>query len=143
MQQSGLYARGMPMGMSTYGMGIPQMSVDQGKGKAREIDFDAAFAQVHASLASSARITEVTDETVDRLANDLQDATLAVEQEHVLEDTEFKQYVLLAFVLFESGSNIRVQSMGADAELRHTASSGGDGEVGGAIQPDDEFAARG
>ena len=69
----------MPMGMSSFGMGVPQMRMDQGKGKARDMDFDAAFAQVTASLAnqtSSARITEVDGDAVSELADNLQEARL-------------------------------------------------------------------
>ena len=101
--QSGLYGRSMPLGMSSYGMGMgmPQMSMNQGKGKAREIDFDAAFAQLHASLADqteSAQIAEVTDETVDELASELQETTLdkgkekAAEQENPYMGSDFEKY---------------------------------------------------
>ncbi|KAI1785750.1 peroxisome targeting signal receptor [Ganoderma leucocontextum] len=99
--QSGLYGRSMPLGMSSYGMGMgmPQMSMNQGKGKAREIDFDAAFAQVHASLANQtegARITEVTDDVVEQLANGLESVGLEkgkgkAAEEGPLEETNFKQ----------------------------------------------------
>ena len=78
------------MGMSAFGMAMPQMSMDQGKGKGRQIDFDAAFAQLHASLADqteSARITEVTDQTVDELASELQETTLDKGKEKA-EETE-------------------------------------------------------
>ena len=89
------------MGMSAFGMAMPQMSMDQGKGKGRQIDFDAAFAQLHASLADqteSARITEVTDETVDELASELQETTLdrgkekAAEQENPYMGSDFEKY---------------------------------------------------
>ncbi|KAI0645973.1 TPR-like protein [Trametes meyenii] len=81
---SGLYGRAMPMGgMSAFGMGGPQMGmVDMaGKGKGKEIDFDAAFAQFTASYAGQgqsegARITEVEDGEVERLADAIKDARL-------------------------------------------------------------------
>ncbi|KAI0744275.1 peroxisome targeting signal receptor [Daedaleopsis nitida] len=98
--QSSMYGRGMPMGMGAFGMGMPQMSMDHGKGKAREMDFDAAFAQVHASLANQtegARITEVTDEEAVKLAEALQETSIdkgkekAGEQENDLSTTDFAE----------------------------------------------------
>ncbi|RDX41796.1 peroxisome targeting signal receptor [Lentinus brumalis] len=97
---SGMYGQGMPMGMSAFGMAMPQMGMVQGKGKGKQIDFDAAFAQLHASLADQtegARITEVTDDTVDQLADDLQESTLdkgkekAGEQENPYTGSDFEQ----------------------------------------------------
>ena len=72
------------MGMSGFRMGMPQMggqALEAGKGKGKEIDFAAAFAQADASLASqhteSARITEVVDDGgVNELADSLQEASL-------------------------------------------------------------------
>ena len=123
---SGLYGRGMPMGMSAFGMTMPQMSMDQGKGKGKQIDFDAAFAQLHASLADQtegARITEVTDETVDELAGELEGTTLdkgkdkAAEQENPYMGTDFEKYahthdtIEWDIELFaESGSSCRTRS---------------------------------
>ena len=56
-------------------------ALEAGKGKGKEIDFAAAFAQADASLASqhteSARITEVVDEDrVEELADSLQETSL-------------------------------------------------------------------
>ncbi|OSC97435.1 peroxisome targeting signal receptor [Trametes coccinea BRFM310] len=88
---AGLYGRSMPIGMSSYAMGMPQMGMDAGKGKGKEIDFDAAFAQFTASYAGqadSARITEVDDQAVDQLADSLQEADL--EKEQGVEGTDFQ-----------------------------------------------------
>ncbi|KAI0355751.1 TPR-like protein [Trametes cingulata] len=80
----GLYGRSMPMGMSSFAMGMPQMSMDSGKGKGKEIDFDAAFAQFAASYAGQsegATITEVDDQAVEQLAENLQETSLDKEKE--------------------------------------------------------------
>ncbi|KAI9061756.1 TPR-like protein [Trametes sanguinea] len=88
---AGLYGRSMPMGMSSFAMGMPQVGMVAGKGKGKEIDFDAAFAQFTASYsgqAEGARITEVDDEAVDQLADSLQQADLEKEQD--AEGTDFQ-----------------------------------------------------
>ena len=97
----------MSLGMSSYGMGMgmPQMSVDHGKGKARDIDFDAAFAQVQASLANQmegARITEVTDDEAEQLAANLERTSLdkgkgKAAEDVAYEDASFKECVSTAF----------------------------------------------
>ncbi|KAH7924256.1 TPR-like protein [Leucogyrophana mollusca] len=75
MGSGGLYNSSMSMGMYGAGMGpsfyqsyngVPQTLSDQGKGKGREADFEAAFAQVAASMhpvqaESSSRIVEIDD----------------------------------------------------------------------------------
>ena len=76
MSSLGSYANPMPMGM--YSMNPPAMQygsnpnfsiVNQGKGKGREADFEAAFAQVAASLnpieAQTSRVEEVDDSIAD------------------------------------------------------------------------------
>ncbi|EJF65576.1 peroxisome targeting signal receptor [Dichomitus squalens LYAD-421 SS1] len=93
--QPGLYGRGMPVGMSYgMGMGMSQMSMDHGKGKARDIDFDAAFAQVHASFADQtegARITEVTDDELEQLAEGLDSASLDKGKSKATEDVPYEE----------------------------------------------------
>ncbi|KAF9010567.1 hypothetical protein BDQ17DRAFT_1387794 [Cyathus striatus] len=81
----GMYGGSMPMGM--YGMNNPMQygtgthfgAVDQkGKGKSREADFEAAFAQVAASLTqreTTSRIEEVKD-VVDDVTEALKSSTL-------------------------------------------------------------------
>ncbi|KAI8992876.1 peroxisome targeting signal receptor [Trametes punicea] len=94
----GLYGRSMPMGMSSFAMAVPQLSLDSGKGKGKEIDFDAAFAQFTASYAGpseGAKITEIEDQSVNQLADSLQDANLDKEKEDTTknpyEGTDFQE----------------------------------------------------
>ncbi|KAI0820042.1 peroxisome targeting signal receptor [Trametes gibbosa] len=82
----GLYGRSMPMGggMSAFAMGMPQMGMDLGKGKGKQIDFDAAFAQYTAAYpgqSEGARITEVDDQALDGLARGLEGASIGEEKE--------------------------------------------------------------
>lgn len=97
----GMYG-GMPMG----GMYAPHFtappnllqSLDKGKGKSRDIDFDAAFAQIAASMTSSqaesARIEEV-DDSVTELSETLQNANIKDgEQLSSGNAPEFKEYVV-------------------------------------------------
>jgi len=81
----GLYGSSMPMGM--YGMNMNSnmyqanygISSDQGKGKGKEADFEAAFARAAASFAptqvGTSRIVEVGDSVTD-LEEGLESATL-------------------------------------------------------------------
>lgn len=82
----GMYGGSMPINMYTQSFnvaGIPQTIVN-GKGKSREIDFDAAFAQAAASLQTEgARIVEV-DESVADLTSTLEHVKL-----HSEEKTEY------------------------------------------------------
>ncbi|KAI0949284.1 hypothetical protein AcW1_008944 [Taiwanofungus camphoratus] len=79
---SGLYGGSIPYGMlgSSVNASLdPLQGIDKGKGKSKEIDFDAAFAQAAASVISTqtenARIVEV-DENISNLADSLQDTRL-------------------------------------------------------------------
>lgn len=79
---SGLYGGSIPYGMlgSSVNASLdPLQGIDKGKGKSKEIDFDAAFAQAAASVISTqtenARIVEV-DESISNLADSLQDTRL-------------------------------------------------------------------
>jgi hypothetical protein len=93
--------------MGAYGMGMagsmyPQfaptaaatLQQDKGKGKSRDADFEAAFAQVAASLPqaqATAHIVEVTDEEkVDEVAESLRKSTLEDAQDDV---PDFKEWV--------------------------------------------------
>ena len=78
---------------------VPQsLDKGKGKGKSRDIDFEAAFAQITASLASdqtesSARIVEV-DDNVASLSDALQNTTLTDAEQRASEKRpEFKEYV--------------------------------------------------
>jgi peroxin-5 len=76
---------GMNMGQNMF-QGLPNVSVDQdkGKGKSREADFEAAFAHYSTSLpptqTESSRIVEVdadvTEEITDAMKNTTLDSTL-------------------------------------------------------------------
>ncbi|KAH9859121.1 peroxisome targeting signal receptor [Lenzites betulinus] len=82
---AGLYGGSMAMGgMSGFAMGMPpQMMGDMGKGKGKDIDFDAAFAQYAAAYpgqTEGARITEVNDEALEELTQDLEGASLGGEK---------------------------------------------------------------
>ncbi|CDO72496.1 hypothetical protein BN946_scf184980.g37 [Trametes cinnabarina] len=76
---------------------MPQMNMETGKGKGKDIDFDAAFAQFTASYAGQtqgARITEVDDQSVDHLADSLQETDLDKKKtagQNASEDTDFQQ----------------------------------------------------
>lgn len=81
------------MGMYS-GMPPPAQAIDKGKGKSREIDFEAAFAQVDQDFSSnqreSSRIIEL-DDTAD-LAQALGQASLEddVDEKTVPIGTDFK-----------------------------------------------------
>lgn len=81
----GMYGNSMPMyGLSSgmfHGMNPNTTIADQGKGKGkgREADFEAAFAQVAASLQETSRIEEVKDD-----AEGLKDA---MEKANIQEET--------------------------------------------------------
>lgn len=99
-----MYGNSMPMGMGMYGLNGPTMQygmnpnitiADQGKGKAREADFEAAFAQIAESLgpkeAQTSRIEEV-DDTVAALEEALKNATLKAEEDGEY-GTDFQKYI--------------------------------------------------
>ncbi|KAI0793191.1 peroxisome targeting signal receptor [Abortiporus biennis] len=84
--QGRMYGGGMmPMNMSMYSNFSPPLEMsDKGKGKSRDVDFEAAFAEFDKSLAStnqaqSARIEEVND-SLEQLENAMKDATLKDEE---------------------------------------------------------------
>lgn len=95
MTSMGMYGNSMPMyGMSsgmTYGM-YPNVAItDQGKGKGREADFEAAFAQVAASLqGQTPQIEEIKDDLNIALSEALEKAKLDDGNELELE-TDFKK----------------------------------------------------
>lgn len=59
-----MYSSAMSMGQYGMGMNMPSMnygmSVVQGKGKAREVDFEAAFAQFAEQQPQTSKIEEVS-----------------------------------------------------------------------------------
>lgn len=103
MPSSGMYGNPMQMGM--YGMVTSpnmlqsnQSAFDQGKGKGKlkEADFEAAFAQVSASFGptqaeTTSRIEEVSDVTnVEEL---MKNTTLGDDTKVEYQDTEFSRWV--------------------------------------------------
>jgi peroxin-5 len=96
--QRGFQGSTMPLGM--YGMnsgfntlyqgGMPQTV--SGKGKGKEIDFEAAFAQVSESLTSSQNTTSGITEVKDDIA-DIEDALKATTLSDGVEGTEFRKFV--------------------------------------------------
>lgn len=105
-----------PMGTGMYGgMGMQYgynpglQTSDKGKGKSREADFEAAFAQVAESLSSQAR--SKSEDDVERLEEVLKDATLEQKE-------ELKAYALLSINGFPK-SHI-FQRLGRYAEVRAT-----------------------
>ncbi|KAF8973077.1 hypothetical protein BDZ97DRAFT_1900894 [Flammula alnicola] len=98
-----MYGGSMPMGMYGMGMNAPSMqygtaanftAVDQGKGKAREADFEAAFAQIVESLgpaeAQSSRIEEVDDD-ITTIEEALKNASLKAGEEDGEHSLDFQK----------------------------------------------------
>jgi hypothetical protein len=126
MSSLGSYAGPMPMGI--YSMTPPTLQhgtnpnfsiVNQGKGKGREADFEAAFAQVAASLSpievQTSRVEEVDDGIAD-IADTLKNVSFKSEVEE--DETDFSRYDI-----FISLINIKfcIQSMGSTTELRYAS----------------------
>ncbi|KAG6866740.1 hypothetical protein C0991_011399 [Blastosporella zonata] len=88
----GSYGLSLPMGVNNGFNMQPGLNTDvigKGKGKAREVDFEAAFAQVAASLSSqetTSGIVEVQDNS-----SGLEDAMKAASLESAEVNTDFKQ----------------------------------------------------
>ena len=84
-----MYGLNSPM---QYGLNANFTAVDQGKGKAREADFEAAFAKIAESLGpeetQASRIEEV-DATVTEIEEKLKNATLNAGQDE--EDLNFQK----------------------------------------------------
>lgn len=102
-----------PMGMYDIGIGpqfnsMPEVAVGKGKGRLREEDFEAAFAEVTASMANSsvtetARIAEISGDAANMLeaamhnvsADDIETLDSSVKY-----GTDFQTYVIYVFILF-------------------------------------------
>lgn len=98
MSSLGSYANPMPMGM--YAMSPPTMQygsnfsiVNQGKGKGREADFEAAFAQAAASFGpietQTSRVEEFNDSVTD-IEDALKNVSFNSEEEE--DGTDFREY---------------------------------------------------
>ena len=126
MSSVGSYAGPMPMGV--YSMTPPTLQygsnpnfsiLNQGKGKGREADFEAAFAQVAASLSpievQTSRVEEVDDGIAD-IADTLKNVSFKSEVEE--DETDFSRYDILISLI-----NIKfcIQSMGSTTELRYAS----------------------
>lgn len=99
MSSNGMYGMTRPMGMFSsmnVAPSLVQMS-DKGKGKGREIDFEAAFAQLDQSLGPSAQETariEELDDTAD-LAAALSDTSLKEKEGEGVLGSDFQRFELL------------------------------------------------
>jgi hypothetical protein len=124
MSSLGSYASPMPIGI--YSMSPPTMQygsnpnfsiVNQGKGKGREADFEAAFAQVAASLgpieAQTSRVEEVDDSIAD-IEDTLKNVSLKSEEAEY--GTDYKMYDILISLI---NINFWIQDMGSTTELRY------------------------
>jgi hypothetical protein len=118
----GSYPSPIPMGIYSmsptmqYG-GNPNFNiVNQGKGKSKEADFEAAFAQVAASLspieAQTSRVEEVDDGIPD-IENTLKNVSFKPEVEE--DETDFSRYVILISLIINI--NLCIQNMGSTTEL--------------------------
>ena len=107
MSTLGPYASSMPTGIYAtspptmqYGSRYDFTIANQSKGKGREADFEAAFAQVAASLSPmeprTSRIEDV-DDSVAGVEDALNNVSLASEEEEYGKD--FKRYDVLIFLL--------------------------------------------
>lgn len=115
----------MPMGMYSvnppmqYGSNPKFSIVSQGKGKDREADFEAAFAQVAASLspieAQTSRVEEV-DDSITHIEDTLKNVSLKSEEEE--DGTDFRKYDILISLI---NINFCIQNMGSTAEFRYTS----------------------
>lgn len=110
----GIYATMSPA--MQYGNNLNLSILDQDKGKGREADFEAAFAQVAASLgpieAQTSRVEEL-DDSVAVVEDALKSVSLNSEEEE--KGTDFTKYDIFNFSLFninlfhsEYGINYRV-----------------------------------
>lgn len=60
-----IYSMGMPPAMYPSSIGNLALVAGKGKGKSREADFEAAFAQIAASLSSQSEISPIVKEQID------------------------------------------------------------------------------
>lgn len=137
MSSMGMYGNSMPMyGMSNgmfYGMNTNLSTADQGKGKSREADFEAAFAQVAASLQEqTSRIEEVKDDVEG--INEAMEKTRLDDEEVSEMEMDFKKYAF-AFLHGETTINKSVQILGRTTSIGAPTSAGGHGKMGSPIQP--------
>ena len=89
--------------------------VNQSKGKGREADFEAAFAQVAASLslieAQTSRVEEVDDSITD-IEGTLKNVSFKSDVEE--DETDFSRYDILTSLI---NINLCIQNMGSTTKL--------------------------
>ena len=138
MSSLGSYASSMPMGI--YSMSPPTMQygsnpnfsiVNQSKGKGREADFEAAFAQVAASLspieAQTSRVEEV-DNSIADIEDTLKNVSLKSEEEE--DGTDFRRYDIVISLI---SINFCIQNVGSTTELPYASTKGRHGKMGGTV----------
>ena len=107
--------------------------VNQGKGKGREADFEAAFAQVAASLspieARTSRVEEIDDSIAD-IEETLKNVSFKSEVEE--DETDFSRYVILISISLIS-INFCIQNMGSTTELRYAPTKGRYSKMGSTV----------
>lgn len=144
--QGNMYGMGRPRGMfSNMSMMTPPVQVsDKGKGKSREIDFEAAFAQLDMSLGpqhqESARIEEL-DDTADLGAALSEAATKDEEKDGVL-GSDFETFVYIVFLVSGQMLILLNQRVESSTRLRTPSTDRGHGEMGSRIQSADEWSER-
>ena len=145
MSSLGSYASAMPMGM--YAMSPPTMQygsnfsiTNQGKGKGREADFEAAFAQVAASLGPRETQTSRVEE-VDAGVTDIEDALkdVSFKPEEKEDETDFERYDIFISLI---NINFFIQDMGSTAELGYASTQGRCSKMGSPIFPVNECSTR-
>lgn len=98
----------------------------KGKGKSREADFEAAFAQIAASLtpaqAEVSGLVEIED-TVTDIEESLKNVSLNVSESDVERGTDFQKCATSAFPLSHRDL-LYLQGLGSAAEVRITTSEG-------------------
>lgn len=105
--------------------------VNQGKGKGKEADFEAAFAQVAASLspieAQTSRVEEVDDSITD-IEEALKNVSFKSEVEG--DETDFSGYDIFISL---TNINLRIQNMGSTTEFRYASTKGGYSKMGSTV----------
>jgi hypothetical protein len=138
MSSLGSYASPIPMGI--YSMSPPTMQygsnsnfniVNQGKGKGREADFEAAFAQVAASLSpietQTSRVEEIDDSITD-IEETLKNVSFKSDVEE--DETDFSRYDILISLI---NINLCIQNMGSTTELRYASTKGRYSKMGSTV----------
>ena len=138
MSSLGSYASPIPMGI--YSMSPPTMQyggnpnfsiLNQDKGKGREADFEAAFAQVAASLspveAQTSRVEEVDDSITD-MEEALKNVSFKSDVEE--DETDFSRYDILISLI---NINFCIQNMGSTTELRYASTKGRYSKMGSTV----------